>query len=124
MSVSPLSLAATEYRNRAILAGVVLVGITLLLYWPVQQFDFVAFDDTAYVTENRIVREGLTAGGIRWAFAAFEVANWHPLTWLSHMLDAEIYGLMPAATTGRACRFTQTGQCPRPKNSWRKGKSF
>jgi Flp pilus assembly protein TadD len=76
-----------------ILAGVALVGITLLLYWPVQQFEFVAFDDTAYVTENRIVQEGLAAGGLRWAFSTFDVANWHPLTWVSHMLDAELYGL-------------------------------
>ncbi len=67
--------------------------MTLLLYWPVQQFDFVAFDDTAYVTENRIVRGGLTVGGLRWAFSTFDVANWHPLTWLSHMLDVELYGL-------------------------------
>lgn len=93
MFVSRLSLAATGYRYRAILAGLVLVGVTLLLYWPVQHFEFVAFDDTAYVTENRIVREGITAGGIRWAFSAFDVANWHPLTWLSHMLDAELFGL-------------------------------
>ncbi len=93
MFVSRLSLAATEYRYRAILAGLVLVGVTLLLYWPVQQFDFVAYDDTAYVTENRIVKGGLTIGGLRWAFSAFDVANWHPLTWLSHMLDAELFGL-------------------------------
>lgn len=93
MGVFRLRPTARDRRYRVILAGVALVGITLLLYWPVQQFEFVAFDDTAYVTENRIVQEGLAAGGLRWAFSAFDVANWHPLTWVSHMLDVELYGL-------------------------------
>lgn len=93
MGVYRPGMIAVERRYKVILTGLVLAAITLALYWPVQQFAFVAYDDTAYVTENRIVQEGLTTDGLRWAFSAFEVANWHPLAWLSHMLDAELYGL-------------------------------
>lgn len=93
MSESHFNPTVRDKRYRAILIGVVLAFVTLALYWPVQHFDFVSFDDTAYVTENRIVQGGLTAEGVRWAFSAFEIANWHPLTWLSHMLDAELFGL-------------------------------
>jgi hypothetical protein len=93
MGVSRLRMTVLDRRYSVILTGVILVAVTLALYWPVLRFEFIAYDDTAYVTENRIVREGLTAGGIRWAFSAFDVANWRPLTWLSHMLDAELFGL-------------------------------
>ena len=58
-------------------------------------FDFVAFDDQLYVTENSKVQDGLTYKGIAWAFTSFYASNWHPITWLSHMLDCEIYGLNP-----------------------------
>ena len=48
---------------------------------------FIAFDDGLYVFENPRVLQGLSAAGVRWAFTTFHAANWHPLTWLSHMLD-------------------------------------
>jgi tetratricopeptide (TPR) repeat protein len=70
--------------------------ITLAVYWPSLTHDFLAFDDQAYVTENPQVRAGLTWPGVVWAFESFSVANWHPLTWLSHMLDCQLYGLKPA----------------------------
>ena len=70
------------------------VGI-LSCYWRVQYADFVNIDDTIYVSENRNVQAGLTRKGIMWAFTTFEAANWHPLTWLSHMLDCQIFGLNP-----------------------------
>ncbi len=82
-----------DHRSQVVLAGLFLAAVTLALYWPVQNFAFVAYDDTAYVTENRIVQEGLSADGVRWAFSSFEAANWHPLAWLSHMLDADLYAL-------------------------------
>ncbi len=72
-----------------------LVIATLAVYWQVQNHDFVSFDDGSYVTENRHVQKGLTAEGIRWAFTTTYAANWHPLTWISHMLAYEIYGLNP-----------------------------
>ena len=65
---------------------------TLLVFLPVSGFSFVNFDDTDYVTENNFVKHGLTATGIQWAFTAFHAGNWHPLTWLSHMLDCELFG--------------------------------
>jgi protein O-mannosyl-transferase len=64
-------------------------------YAQVRDFQFVNYDDQDYVTENLHVRAGLTASGAAWAFQSTEYANWLPLTWLSHMLDVEIYGLDP-----------------------------
>ncbi|MCK6445895.1 MAG: tetratricopeptide repeat protein [Planctomycetes bacterium] len=54
---------------------------------------FVAYDDDVYVYANPVVREGLTWAGVEWAFTTHHAANWHPLTWLSHMLDVELFGL-------------------------------
>ena len=67
----------------------------VVLYWPVGRFGFVEIDDGLYVTENRHVRTGLSAANIRWAFFNGEAFLWHPLTWLSHMLDCQLYGLAP-----------------------------
>jgi tetratricopeptide (TPR) repeat protein len=69
--------------------------VTLVLYLPAVRYDFLAFDDQEYVTENPHVRAGLTLKGLVWAFG-FHASNWHPLTWVSHMLDCQIYGLNPA----------------------------
>ena len=65
----------------------------LLLIYQVNNFDFVSYDDQEYVTENSHVKKGLTSEGLKWAFTSFHSANWHPITWLSHMLDCELYGL-------------------------------
>jgi len=70
--------------------------ITLAVFWPSLTHDFLGYDDQAYVTENPHVRGGLTWPGVVWAFRSFEVTNWHPLTWLSHMLDCQLYGLKAA----------------------------
>ena len=64
-------------------------------YRQVIYFDFVGYDDELYVTENLHVQNGFTAKGVKWAFTTFHSANWHPLTWLSHMLDCELYGSNP-----------------------------
>ena len=72
-----------------------LVLVTLAVYAPVVRHDFVDWDDPSYVTNNVHVRAGLTPGGIAWAFNSTEYANWHPLTWISHMLDVSLYGLAP-----------------------------
>jgi hypothetical protein len=61
----------------------------------VSHHDFLTFDDDMYVTHNPMVRAGLTWPGVKWAFRAFHSSNWHPLTWLSHMLDVQIFGLWP-----------------------------
>jgi len=71
----------------------VLAVVTFLVYLPTLDADFIDFDDQAYVQDNRMVHRGLTADGFRWAFTTFEASNWHPLTWLSHMADVELFGL-------------------------------
>ena len=69
--------------------------VTTALYWPITHHDFVNFDDDDYITNNSHVQAGLTWGGVIWAFQTGAAANWHPLTWLSHMLDCQLYGLNP-----------------------------
>jgi tetratricopeptide (TPR) repeat protein len=67
-----------------------------IVYAPVWHHDFVNYDDDRYVTENAFVKNGLSPASIRWAITATHASNWHPLTWLSHMLDVELYSLEPA----------------------------
>ena len=71
-----------------------LVLVTFAVFCRVYGYDFVNFDDDVYVTENPQVRSGLTAENIAWAFRA-ENVYWHPLTWISHMMDVQIWGLDP-----------------------------
>jgi tetratricopeptide (TPR) repeat protein len=78
-----------------ILAGCLLVVLTLAALGRVCGNDFVNYDDTDYVTDNRQVQAGLTAPSIAWAFTTTHAANWHPLTWLSLQLDHQLYGLAP-----------------------------
>jgi tetratricopeptide (TPR) repeat protein len=73
----------------------VLAAITFAVFGQTLRHEFVDFDDDEYVFGNRMVRQGLTFQGIVWAFNGFHMYNWHPLTWLSHMLDCELYGLHP-----------------------------
>ena len=69
--------------------------VTTALYWPIIHHNFVNFDDDDYITNNSHVQAGLTWAGVIWAFQTGAAANWHPLTWLSHMLDCQLYGLYP-----------------------------
>src|SRR5436305_909207 len=84
-------------RCRDILVCLGLAALTLLAFAPVctRAYDFVNFDDDLYVTRNPQVRSGVTAAGFRWAWTTFHAFNWHPLTWLSLQLDAQLYGLNP-----------------------------
>jgi tetratricopeptide (TPR) repeat protein len=68
---------------------------TLLLFARAWRHDFVNYDDPDYVTANPWVKAGLTLDGVKWAFTAGHASNWHPLTWLSHMLDVSLHGLNP-----------------------------
>jgi len=83
-------------RNRYFqpaLACALLFLATLAVYWPVTRFEFINCDDHTYVSQNPHVVSGLTWQGMAWAFQAGYAANWHPLTWLSHMVDVELFGL-------------------------------
>ncbi|MHC4737684.1 MAG: tetratricopeptide repeat protein, partial [Planctomycetota bacterium] len=68
---------------------------TIAVYWQVHSYDFVDYDDYEYVTLNQNVQAGLTQQSFIWAFTTGYFANWLPLTWLSHMLDCELFGLNP-----------------------------
>jgi tetratricopeptide (TPR) repeat protein len=70
-----------------------LVAATLCAYGPLGQNEFIRLDDPAYLTENPHVLKGLTSEGFAWAFNVGYTGNWHPLTWLSHMLDVSWWGL-------------------------------
>ncbi|MEP6709269.1 MAG: tetratricopeptide repeat protein, partial [Verrucomicrobiota bacterium] len=69
----------------------------LVLYWPLTRYGFVNFDDDKYVASNPPVRAGLTLESVRWAFMAGHASNWHPVTWLSHMLDCQLFGVNAGA---------------------------
>src|ERR1700733_2348894 len=69
--------------------------LTLILYGPVTRHDFVNYDDPAYITDNPHVKSGLTWSNVVWAFESAHAANWHPLTWISHMMDCQLFGLNP-----------------------------
>ena len=73
-----------------------LVAATLAVYAPVRHLPFLLYDDEQYVTQNPPVQAGLTAASVRWAFTSFHASNWHPLTWLSHMADVELFGTSAA----------------------------
>jgi tetratricopeptide (TPR) repeat protein len=72
-----------------------LAAVTAAVYWPVTRCDFLNYDDPDYFTSNPHVLAGLTPGGVRWAFTTGHAGNWHPLTWLSLMLDAGLSGPGP-----------------------------
>lgn len=78
--------------NRTLLIAVLLVLATAAVYGQTLGFDFVNFDDPEYITENPMVKRGLTVEGLRWAFTTRTAQNWHPLTWLSLMADASLHG--------------------------------
>lgn len=73
-----------------------IAGITLLVFGPTVHHAFVNFDDNMYVYDNPAVTAGLSISGVVWAFTHVYAANWHPLTWISHMCDCQLYGLNPA----------------------------
>ncbi len=83
-------------RERKLILGLLLVVVTLALYNPVSRNGFVNFDDDRYVTDNPPVRAGIRWSTISWAFTSLDQANWHPLTWLSHALDCQLFHLNPA----------------------------
>ena len=82
-------------RRREIIICIFLIAASLVVYWQITNHEFINYDDGLYVTENLHVKAGLTFESIKWAFTTFHASNWHPLTWLSHMLDYELYGLNP-----------------------------
>ena len=77
--------------------ALVLVVAVGVCYQPVRDFDFIVLDDPAYIVDNHWVKNGLTRSGLYWSVSAIHAANWHPLTWISHMLDCELFRCEPGA---------------------------
>ncbi|MGC1474998.1 MAG: tetratricopeptide repeat protein [Terriglobales bacterium] len=82
--------------QRSLLLCLLLTVVVLVAYNPVTRNGFVNYDDNGYVAKNPHVRAGLTWETVKWSFTTYQQANWHPLTWLSHALDCELFGLHPA----------------------------
>lgn len=91
---------AWRWASHPLFLYLLLAGATLFAYWPVVHADFINYDDNDYVTANPQVQAGLTWKTVTWAFTSNHASNWHPLTWLSHMLDVQLFGKGP---TGPHC---------------------
>src|SRR5690348_10193621 len=85
------------FTRRDWLTSFALLTLTVAVFSPVSLNQFIAYDDPAYITDNPHVLTGLSLENLRWAFTTGHAANWHPLTWLSHQLDAQLFG---HSTTG------------------------
>ncbi len=89
--------AETRRRNESLVV-IALLGIACLtIYGQTLYFDFINLDDNLYVYQNPVVASGLNSTSLKWAFTTFHSANWHPLTWISHMLDTSLFGMRPGA---------------------------
>jgi len=88
---------ATDMLNKKYfyIMCIFLVVTTFVVYWQVLDSDFINYDDNEYVTENIRVHKGVTFDSLTWAFTSSHSSNWHPLTWISHMIDCQLYGLNP-----------------------------
>ena len=92
---SPRAGVLSAPGRQAYVYSLVLIILTIALYYPVKNHPFVNYDDDVYVTDNIQVQSGLSWDTVSWAFVTYDAANWHPLTWLSHALDCQLYDLNP-----------------------------
>lgn len=96
MSESTGDLRFGSFARETILLCAALICTTVVLYWPVLSHPFINYDDDIYVTANAHVQSGINAKSLVWALKSTEQSNWHPLTWMSHEFDCQMYGLHPA----------------------------
>jgi tetratricopeptide (TPR) repeat protein len=87
-------------RWAVLLMCVALAAVTLVVYWQTTHFELTNVDDPDYIINNTHVRGGLTWDNFRWAFKVGNAANWHPLTWLTHMFDCQFWGMLPGQIKG------------------------
>ncbi len=93
-----MSRALPDKGARSLAVAVAAVALVALAVWQgVARNEFVNYDDPDYVTSNARVQSGLSWENLRWAFTTGHASNWHPLTWLSHMVDCELFGLNAGA---------------------------
>ena len=83
-------------EKRIVIFCLLLVAATLVFYNPVVHNQFTDFDDSVYILRNAPVQSGLSWQTVKWSFTTFHAGYWHPLTWLSHALDCQLFGLNPA----------------------------
>ncbi len=95
MKNQEIKIGTGKEQRRSVLVCLILALGAILLYWPATSFDFIYFDDPLYVVTNLHLNSGLSWRGLGWCFQAGYAANWHPLTWMSHMLDCQCFGLKP-----------------------------
>src|SRR5260370_1197054 len=92
--ISNARLSMTKHRTTLALCLALPCG-TVISYWPMTGHNFVNLDDEQYIVENPHVNSGFTWSGVAWAFRTGYASNWHPLSWISHMADCQLYGLDP-----------------------------
>ena len=99
MRVPPQTLDSPLFASpekRTAILSLLLVVVTLCVFNRASQNSFINFDDDGYITENPHLRAGLTWETVRWAFTTNAQSNWHPLTWLSHVVDYQLFHFNPA----------------------------
>jgi len=82
--------------RRNLVLSLALILLSVAVYYPIRDNGFINFDDKNYITDNAHVKAGLSWETAKWAFTTYHAANWHPLTWVSHALDYQLFGLNPA----------------------------
>ena len=80
-------------NKQILIVYIVLAVVTFSVYWQVNQYDFISFDDYAYITENSVIKSGITLDGFRWSFSTRYFGLWNPMVWLSFMFDYQLHGL-------------------------------
>jgi len=86
---------SVPHEKRVVIYSLLLVAATLAFYNPITHNQFIDFDDSSYILKNPQVQRGLTWDTLKWSFTTFHEGNWHPLTWLSHAVDCQLFGLNP-----------------------------
>ena len=79
-------------KKSVLVISLLLVISSLLAFAQLTRSEFITYDDPVYVTDNPYIQNGLTLEGIGWALTATRASNWHPLTWISHMIDVQLFG--------------------------------
>src|SRR5881396_405364 len=85
---------ATTFGRPNLLIPLGLAVVTFAIYAQVIGHQFITLDDPTYIQENPMVNRGVTLAGLAWAFTTFHAANWHPLTWIAHMIDSQLFGMI------------------------------
>ena len=80
-------------RSLSVLLGLLLTALTVATYWPIRQNGFIDFDDHEYIVDNPVVADGVSWRSVRWALTTRHTGNFHPVTWLSHLIDGELFGV-------------------------------